>query len=170
MPLRDPECMDRRCVAREIGEDGVIWSCANVSGLWVERMWLLAIMEVSAHAILLGDKPRLGCRGHQFSGAPGRPLLHLFLSLAQTSVGNRCATCCRCPFLLFDRAAGFLPPRPRDAKAGARRSCQGWPLLRPPSGSALTGSSTTAHWQGRGHLQAGWDVGCEIFLTSKLRP
>jgi hypothetical protein len=112
MPLRDPECMDRRCVAREIGEDGVIWSCANVSGLWVERMWLLAIMEVSAHAILLGDKPRLGCRGHQFSRAPGRPLLHLFLSLSQTSVGNRCATCCRCPFLLFDRAAGFLPPRP----------------------------------------------------------
>ena len=166
----DPRCMDRRCVAREIGEDGVIWSCANVSGLWVERMWLLAIMEVSAHAILLGDKPRLGCRGHQFSRAPGRPLLHLFLSLSQTSVGNRCATCCRCPFLLFDRAAGFLPPRPREAKAGARRYCQGWPLLRPPSGSALTGSSTTAHWQGRGHLQAGWDVGCEIFLTSKLRP
>src|SRR6516164_5821416 len=106
--LRDPRCMDRRCVAREIGEDGVIWSCANVSGLWVERMWLLAIIEVSAHAILLADRPRLGCRGHQFSGAPGRPLLHLFLSLAQTSVGNRCATCCRCPFLLFDRAAGFL--------------------------------------------------------------
>ena len=32
-------------------------------------------------------------------------------------------------FLLFDRAAGFLPPRPREAKAGARRSCQGWPPL-----------------------------------------
>src|SRR5215467_13895536 len=119
--------MDRRCVAREIGEGGVIWSCANVSGPWVERMWLLAIMEVSAHAILLGDKPRSGCWGHQFSRAPGRPLLHLFLSLSQTSVGNRCATCCRCPFLLFDRAAGFLPPRPREAKAGARRCCQGWP-------------------------------------------
>ena len=30
-------------------------------------------------------------------------------------------------FLLFDRAAGFLPPRPREAKAGARRCGQGWP-------------------------------------------
>src|SRR5215831_20293447 len=68
------------------------------------------------------------------------------------------------------RAAGFLPPRPRKGEAGARRCCQDWPLLRPPSGSALTGSSTTARWQGRGHLQAGWDVGSEIFLTSKLRP
>src|SRR5215467_6716052 len=126
-PGFDPTCMDRRCVAREIGEGGVIWSCANVSGLWVERIWLLAIMEVSARAILLGDKPRSGCWGHQFSHTPGRPLLHFFLSLSQTSVGNGCATCCRCPFLLFDRAAGFLPPRPREGEAGARRSCQGWP-------------------------------------------
>jgi len=38
------------CVAREIGEGGVICSCFNVSGLWVEPIWLLAIMEVSAHA------------------------------------------------------------------------------------------------------------------------
>src|SRR5262245_29949987 len=29
--------MDRRCVAREIGEDGVIWSCLNVSGLCAEQ-------------------------------------------------------------------------------------------------------------------------------------
>jgi len=28
---------------------------------------------------------------------------------------------------LFDRAAGFLSPRPRIAAAGARRRCQGWP-------------------------------------------
>src|SRR5262249_30679202 len=49
------------------------------SGLWVELMWLLAIMEVSAQTILLADKPRSGCPGHQFSRAPGRPLLHFFL-------------------------------------------------------------------------------------------
>src|SRR5262249_38435615 len=80
--------MDRRCVAREIGEDGGIWSCLNVSGLWVELMWLLAIMEVSAQTILLADKPRSGCRVHQFSHARGSPLLLFFLSLSQTSVGN----------------------------------------------------------------------------------
>ena len=104
----DPECMDRRCVAREIGEDGVIWSCLNVSGLWVERMWLLAIMEVSAQTILLGDKPRWGCRGHQFSHAPGRPLLHFFLSLSQTSVGNGCATCSLISYMGFRESSPGL--------------------------------------------------------------
>src|SRR5262249_25530510 len=43
--------------------------------------------------------------------------------------------------------------RPRRDKTGARRCWQGWPLLRPPSGSALTGSSTTARWQGRGRTR-----------------
>ena len=33
-------------------------------------------------------------------------------------------------FLLFDRAAGFLPPRPWISDAGARRGCQGRPSLR----------------------------------------
>jgi hypothetical protein len=38
--------------------------------------------------------------------------------------------------LLFDRAAGFLPPRPRIVAAGARRFCQGWPLFSGhPSGA-----------------------------------
>ena len=35
-------------------------------------------------------------------------------------------------FLLFDRAAGFLPPRPHNVAADARRRCQGWPRQRPP--------------------------------------
>ena len=33
-------------------------------------------------------------------------------------------------FLLFDRAAGFLPPRPWISDAGAHRGCQGRPSLR----------------------------------------
>lgn len=33
------------------------------------------------------------------------------------------------PFLLFNRAAGFLPPQLQLAEAGARRVCQGWPLF-----------------------------------------
>src|SRR6516165_12620681 len=37
---------------------------------------------------------------------------------------------CLGPFLLFDRAAGFLPPRPQISDAVARRSCQGRPSLR----------------------------------------
>jgi hypothetical protein len=41
------------------------------------------------------------------------------------------------PFLLFDRAAGFLPPRPQDAEASARRGCQGRPASGPPEGLGL---------------------------------
>jgi hypothetical protein len=33
-------------------------------------------------------------------------------------------------FLLFDRATGFLPPRPWVSHADARRGCQGRPSLR----------------------------------------
>ena len=41
---------------------------------------LLAIMDISAHAISLSDRPRLGHLGHQCSHAPGRPILHLVSS------------------------------------------------------------------------------------------
>ena len=54
---------------------------------------------------------------------------------------------------LFDRAAGFLPPRPQDAEAGARRGCQGWPGSGPPEGLGLDsiehGASAHAGWDGR---------------------
>jgi hypothetical protein len=59
-----------------------------------------------------------------------------------------------CPaFLLFDRAAGFLPPRPRIVQAGARRCCQGWPLFSGHTQRVhrpLQQSSTTASLLGRG--------------------
>jgi hypothetical protein len=35
-------------------------------------------------------------------------------------------------FLLFDRAAGFLPPRPQISDADARSGGQGWPVFGPP--------------------------------------
>src|SRR5215472_4211695 len=117
--------MDRWCVAREIGEDGGIWSCLNVSGLWVELIGLLAIMEVSAHAILLADKPLSGCSGHQFSRAPGRPLLHFFLSLSQTSVGKLgLKSTCSWSFLIshisFVRPRRRLSPAPTAGSQGRR--------------------------------------------------
>jgi len=60
-----------------------IWrmrSCINVSGLRLERIWLRAIMDISARAISLADRPRTGHLGHQCSHAPGRPVLHLVSS------------------------------------------------------------------------------------------
>ena len=41
---------------------------------------LRAIMDISARAISLADRPRPGHSGHQCSHAPGRPNLHLFSS------------------------------------------------------------------------------------------
>src|SRR5438105_3415372 len=39
-------------------------------------------MDISARAISLPDRPRLGHSGHQCSHAPGRPVLHLLVPLA----------------------------------------------------------------------------------------
>jgi hypothetical protein len=112
--------------------------------------------------------------GHQFSTAPGRPLLHRFLSLSQTSVGNGSQagmiSLLFCPFLLFDRAAGFLSPRPQNAEAGARRCCPGWPGSGPPEGLGLDSIEHDGTLVMAGPPQAGWDTGSEIFLASKLRP
>jgi len=41
---------------------------------------LRAIMDISARAISLADRPRQGHLGHQCSHAPGRPNLHLVSS------------------------------------------------------------------------------------------
>jgi len=41
---------------------------------------LRAIMDISARAISLADRPRPGHLGHQCSHTPGRPNLHLVSS------------------------------------------------------------------------------------------
>src|SRR5271170_7897691 len=63
-------------VARELGRVGGERSCINVSGLLLER-GLLAIMDISARAISLAERPQRGHLGHQCSHTPGRPNLHL---------------------------------------------------------------------------------------------
>src|SRR5208337_1183179 len=79
--------MVRPCVARELRRVGGERSCINVSGLLLERR-LLAIMDISARAISLAERPQRGHSGHQCSYAPGRPDLHLVLILSQTSAGK----------------------------------------------------------------------------------
>jgi len=41
---------------------------------------LQAIMDISARASSLADRPQVGHLGHQCSHAPGRPILHLVWS------------------------------------------------------------------------------------------
>jgi hypothetical protein len=57
-------------------------SCINVSGLRLERVVLRAIMDISARAFSLADRPRSGHLGHQCSHALGRPILHSSCPLA----------------------------------------------------------------------------------------
>ena len=56
--------------------------------------------------------------------------------------------------LLFDRAAGFLPPRPRIVAAGARRFCQGWPLFsgHPSGAPAFTAIEHDGRLDGSGRF------------------
>jgi hypothetical protein len=54
---------------------------------------LRAIMDISAHAISLADRPRLGHLGHQCSHAPGRPIspssFHPLADLGRTKLHHR---------------------------------------------------------------------------------
>ena len=49
---------------------------------------LRAIMDISARAISLAERPRAGQMCQQYSPAPGRPNLHLVFILSQTSAGK----------------------------------------------------------------------------------
>jgi len=71
---------------------GGVRSCINVSGLWLERVVLPAIMDISARAISLADRPRSGHSGHQCSHAPGRPILHLISSSRRPRRETGCGT------------------------------------------------------------------------------
>jgi hypothetical protein len=123
-----------RC--KRFRQPGRLRSCINVSGLCLERVVLRAIMDISAHAISLADRPpETGHLGHQCSHAPGRPILHRRLILSQTSAGklsyviDSSSSCLRCSFVRAWRP--FLRPglRVQDApRAGGR---QGWPSRRP---------------------------------------
>src|SRR5215471_10156340 len=72
--------MVRPCVARGFIDLLALRSCINVSGLRLERFVLRAIMDISAPAFSLADRPRMGHLGHQGSQAPGRPVLYFVSS------------------------------------------------------------------------------------------
>src|SRR5262245_5334271 len=62
----------------------------NVSDLRLEHVVLRAIMDISARAISLADRPRTGHSGHQCSHAPGKTDPPSRLILSQTSAGKGC--------------------------------------------------------------------------------
>src|SRR5262245_38842278 len=124
--------------------------------------WLPTIMDISARASSLADRPQKGRWGHQCSHAPGRPILHFVSSsrrarretlFAASSIGCHSS-------LSFVRA--LLPfPSSRPAHADAPRArgrqrlavAQILPLAPLLPGHALTAPSTArwSSWSGR-HL------------------
>src|SRR5499433_3889103 len=75
----DPYVWSGRAL-QEVSSIRQMRSRINVSGLRLEHVVLRAIMDISARAISLADRPRTGHSGHQCSHAPGRPILHLVSS------------------------------------------------------------------------------------------
>ena len=87
-----------------LGVRAVLHQCIRPTiGAWLLR----AIMDISAHAISLPDRPRLGHLGHQCSHAPGRPILHLVsfsrrprqVSRIDLATSSRAPSCSRIPVM-----------------------------------------------------------------------
>src|SRR5882672_2272069 len=105
-------------------------SCINVSGLRLEHL-LRAIMDISARATSLPDRPRLDHLGHQCSHAPGRPNLHLYLSSRrprlETVDGVTSSLAPHMAQFLCSSQGPFLRPGPQNVDRVARRGGQGRP-------------------------------------------
>ena len=92
---------------------------------------LRAIMDISARAFSLPDRPRSGHLGHQCSHAPGRPILHFYLSSRRPrlEIVDR-VTSSLAPDIaqfLCSSQGPFLRPGPQNVDRVARRGGQGRP-------------------------------------------
>lgn len=116
--------MVRPCVASGFCRAGGKRSRINVSGLRLERVVLRTIMDISARAFSLPDRPRLDHLGHQCSHALGRPNLHLVSSSRRPrlEIVDR-VTSLLAPHIaqfLCSSQGPFLRPGPQSAEHGAR--------------------------------------------------
>src|ERR1700730_12756047 len=93
-------------------------------------------MDISAHAVLLRDRPRMGHLGHQGSHAPVRPILHLFSSSRSPRRETGCRGLCLRSLLIFmqflcsclkpvpsSRPAHVLARHAQGAVKAGRRVC-----------------------------------------------
>jgi hypothetical protein len=82
--VTDPDAFDPHVWSgrawQEDFEELVVSGLASMYPAFDWSVVLRAIMDISAHAISLSDRPRLGQVGHQCSHVPGRPNLHLVSS------------------------------------------------------------------------------------------
>src|SRR5262244_3910849 len=155
----DPYVWSGRAL-QEVSSIRQMRSRINVSGLRLEHVVLRAIMDISARAISLADRPRTGHSGHQCSHAPGRPILHLVSSSRRPrrvrAVGyviDRSSL--RAVPLFVPGGRSFVPACAcrRAARKGPSRLAVAQALLLASMlpGHALTAPSTArgSHWTGR---------------------
>jgi len=171
--------MVRPCVARGFCRSGgcaVLHQCIRPL---VGGDVLRTIMDISARAISLADRPRTGHSGHQCSHAPGRPILHLVSSSRRPRRETGCeATSLRAPCLCSSFVRAVRPflrsrpsacpgaPRTGTVKAGRRA----WPASGAGfPGHALTTSSTVPRSSGSGRHLTCLDA-FEVALLVKNRP
>src|SRR5215470_11114010 len=107
--------MVRPCVARGLGRAGGERSCINVSGLWLELIALRAIMEISAPAVSLADRPQ---RAKRVTSARMRREDRSSISsiLSQTSAGKGAGYADACSWSCIQRSSSLHdclvdPPR-----------------------------------------------------------
>ena len=103
---------------------------------------LRTIMDISARASSLADRPRHGPSGSPVFACAGKTDPPSRLILSQTSAGGECGLGhCRLPFcavpLLVPRAS-FLHPGLRLLRSAARRGRQGWPSRGGHAGSGVS--------------------------------
>ena len=105
--------MVRPCVARRFRRIG---GC-GLASMYPASDWsvvLRAIMDISARAFSLADRPRSGHSGHQCSHALGRPILHFVLSSRRPRLEA------------VDRVTSSLAPHIAQCLCSSQ-----WPFLRP---------------------------------------
>ena len=87
MPLVDPNVWSGRAL-QEVFVDLVV---SGLASMYPVSSWSCFAPDHHGYqraCVLISGQASTGHSGHQCSHAPGRPILHLFLFLSQTSAGN----------------------------------------------------------------------------------
>ncbi len=125
-PMYGPAVRSKRFV------DQVVSGLASMYPAFDWSILLRAIMDISARAFSLADRPRLGHLGHQCSHAPGRPDLHLVSSSRRPRLepvdGVTSSHAPPTSQFLCSSQGPFLRPGPQDVRRVARTGGQGRPL------------------------------------------
>ena len=84
----DPIVWSGRALQEDFADVADVRSCINVSGLWLELIALRAIMEISAPAVSLADRPQRAKRVTSARMRREDRSSISFLILSQTSAGK----------------------------------------------------------------------------------